>query len=60
MCDKPQLGLATTRELLAEVECRMRIGSTSTSPVAGIVRLWVDSALRTLNQKELNYRTVDD
>jgi hypothetical protein len=64
---KPNLGLATTRELLLELEARGRVASTihlgndkEDLGADGAALYSVASAmLRTSGEKTLDYRTVD-
>lgn len=55
--DKPLLGLATTAELLAELEVRMRVTQNSLNG-RELGRL-CSAALVNLDKSVLNYRTVD-
>lgn len=56
--DQPRLGFATTRELLEEVEARMRITQNSTN---GRQLGWLcGQALKNLDQRVLDYKTVSE
>lgn len=53
----PNLGLATTRELLEEVSTRMKV--TQNSIAGRELGVMCDQALENLASGVLNYRTVD-
>lgn len=54
----PRLGMATTRELLEELECRMRLAFQPSWEMTGFGRACATS-LRLFPPEELNYKTVD-
>lgn len=59
--NEPRLGLATTRQLLEELESRGRVDHVHTGSSAALaLGLHADALMKTLPEKLLRYRTVDE
>lgn len=58
-CTEPHLGLASTRQLLQELECRGRMEPRYEAEGAAM-KIQADILLGTLPGSMLDYRTVDD